>query len=112
MRLLHLIITWLRDLLVRLKGNVNDYLEDIAAELKLTLPVLTFKDARSTFSKHWRDRHVSIDVIAAMMGNTERMANKGVQQRARGHGGLGDGHPPGAADARRGVGKALSRGRG
>jgi len=32
MRFLHLIITWLRDLLVHLKGNVNGYLKEIAAD--------------------------------------------------------------------------------
>jgi len=92
---------------VRLNSNGNDYFKEVAAELKLSLPDLTFKDARSTFSQYWRDRRVSSDVIAAMMGNTERMVNKEYRQRARGHGGVGDGRPPGAADARRGVGKSI-----
>lgn len=35
---------------VRLNSNVNDYLKEIAAELKLSFPDLIFKDARSTFS--------------------------------------------------------------
>ncbi|WP_460618812.1 hypothetical protein [Hymenobacter ruber] len=61
---------------VRLNANANRYLKDIAAELGLSLPDLTFKDARSTFAQHWRDRGVSSAVIAAMMGNTERMVNK------------------------------------
>lgn len=61
---------------VRLNSNVNDYLKEIAVELKLSFPDLTFKDARSTFSQYWRDRHVSSDVIAAMIGNTERMVNE------------------------------------
>jgi hypothetical protein len=61
---------------VRLNANANRYLKQIAEELALSLPDLTFKDARSTFAQYWRDRRVSSAVIAAMMGNTERMVNK------------------------------------
>ncbi|RZJ86863.1 MAG: hypothetical protein EOO60_12915 [Hymenobacter sp.] len=38
--------------------------------------MLTFKDSRSTFAQRWRDAGVSTAVVAAMMGDEERVVNK------------------------------------
>lgn len=61
---------------VRQNSDVNRTLKEIAAELRLSLPDLTFKDSRSTFAQRWRDAGVAGAVVAAMMGDEERVVNK------------------------------------
>jgi hypothetical protein len=53
----------------------NAQLKEISKELDLSL-MLTFKDSRSTFAQRWRDAGVSTAVVAAMMGDEERVVNK------------------------------------
>jgi hypothetical protein len=53
----------------------NSQLKEISTELDLSL-MLTFKDSRSTFAQRWRDAGVSTAVVAAMMGDEERVVNK------------------------------------
>ncbi len=60
---------------VRYNTNVNRFLKVISTELGLSLQ-LTFKDSRSTFAQRWRDLGVSGAVVAAMMGDEERVVNK------------------------------------
>jgi hypothetical protein len=61
---------------VRQNSDVNKTLKEIAAELGLSLIDLTFKDSRSTFAQRWRDAGVSGAVVAAMIGDEERVVNK------------------------------------
>jgi len=59
----------------QVNSNVNRFLKIISQELGLSLQ-LTFKDSRSTFAQRWRDAGVSGAVVAAMMGDEERVLNK------------------------------------
>ncbi|MGI4738070.1 MAG: hypothetical protein ACRYG7_23110 [Janthinobacterium lividum] len=61
---------------VKNNKDTNGYLKIIATELRLSLADLTFKDSRSTFAQTWRDLGVSGAVVAAMMGDEERVVNK------------------------------------
>ncbi|MGY3091064.1 hypothetical protein ACVWYF_004128 [Hymenobacter sp. UYAg731] len=61
---------------VRQNSDVNKTLKEIAVELRFSLSDLTFKDSRSTFAQRWRDAGVSGAVVAAMMGDEERVVNK------------------------------------
>lgn len=61
---------------IRNGQKVNEFLKVIAQELNLSLPDLIFKDSRSTFAQNWRDAGVSGAVVAAMMGDEERVVNK------------------------------------
>ncbi|WP_162549669.1 hypothetical protein [Hymenobacter nivis] len=65
---------------VKNNKDVNAYLKIIAAELSLGLPDLTFKDSRSSFAQRWRDLGATGAVIAAMMGDEERVVNKNYSQ--------------------------------
>lgn len=60
---------------IRHNSDVNASLKEISAELGLSL-ALTFKDSRSTSAQRWRDLGATSAVIAAMMGDTERVVNK------------------------------------
>jgi hypothetical protein len=58
----------------RERSHVAKTLKIIAADLKLSLPDLKHKDARSTFSQHMRDKY-GRELAAGMAGHSEQVAD-------------------------------------